>query len=472
MNRLHFLAAYCAVLTNVATTIAGGAASAGDTIKMVSTTSGGSPGDADSGLADERTVSVSADGRRIVFISDASDLDTSVDYEYHLYGDSRNAFVTYINLNGTQTTACLTVDSADRALGLAHYVEISDDGRWAAVGVDFYPGTSPAIGEYGEFESDYNTKNIIVYDLNSIADRACATCDIGDVSGGACIEPTLSSDGTVIAFTLFHNASPPSLDRVVYREVDVSHSPPTFGDYCNIKNDSDEIYYGSHHPKISGDGAHIAFTSIFSPDESCYPAEQVLRYSIGESWCDGSLALVSTYDEDPADANSGIIWLSRTGLGVNDEDLDISNDGSMIAFGSAATNLGAGSVGRQIYRRNMDTDEVLVISKTSAGVVANATAFGCSISGNGACTAFLTSASNFPNSNGKVHGYLKYNSTQVRTIDLRSSTVGNDDVSAIVISVNGTHFAFVSTADNLRSSTDPSPNHADVFVRGDRKSVV
>jgi autotransporter-associated beta strand protein len=170
----------------------------------------------------------------------------------------------------------------------------------------------------------------------------------------------------------------------------------------------------------------------------------------------GTTVLVDTSaDGTVANNNSEIPW--------------ISDDGSRVAFISAAGNLVAGGTGvsNEIFVKDLNTGVVFLASATSGGVQANRDCGSPVISGDGTRVAFVSSASNL------VSG-VAGNTNEVFVKDLGTGAVflasgdasdnpANANVSNPALSIDGNRVVFQTTATNL--VTGAGGTNAEVFVK-------
>jgi Tol biopolymer transport system component len=156
---------------------------------------------------------------------------------------------------------------------------------------------------------------------------------------------------------------------------------------------------------------------------------------------------------------------SRTGngtLGDNDSfNAVVSASGRFVAFQSDADNLPGDDNFSDIYRKDMKTGALRLVSRTRGGEPANGGSLDPSISGNGRFVAFTTEADNLPGGSGLTNAVVK--DMRTRRVLLISRTSGgepaNEDSADPSISATGRFVAFESEADNL-----PGDAIFDVFI--------
>jgi Tol biopolymer transport system component len=304
--------------------------------------------------------SISDDGSRVAFSSDASNL---------IRGDSNgertDPFVR--DFPGATTLAADSVRD-----GLAHYGgrfrrgpsgALSADGRFAV-----FSSRSSDLGRTG---SGYR---IWVRDL------ADGTTRLACKAGNAAAEsPVISADGRRVAF---ESLATDLAGSDVNQQTDVY--------WCDLESrevrrvstpiaDGVNTSGTSLSPSLSGDGRFVAFTS----DSGGLVAGDGGR--AGVFWKDMETGQVVVVDA-PAGAPAS------NGIGTHPR---ISNDGQYVVFDSDATDLPGGAQnGRavDVFRKHVVTGTVDLISAASGGANADSTAN--SISGDGNVVAFSSAAGN------------------------------------------------------------------------------
>ena len=152
----------------------------------------------------------------------------------------------------------------------------------------------------------------------------------------------------------------------------------------------------------------------------------------------GDLVLASSTAESAAGANhSGAI--------------SISADGRYVVFNTTSNNFPGWNGPSQVYRKDLTTGAIVLVSCTAAGVVGASASDKPRISSDGRYVAFQTQSSNFPGYNGSVQIYRKDLATGA--IDLASSTALNVQgaTGAEIASINsdGRFVAFRSHSSNF-----------------------
>jgi Tol biopolymer transport system component len=146
----------------------------------------------------------------------------------------------------------------------------------------------------------------------------------------------------------------------------------------------------------------------------------------------------------------------------------ISEDGSLVAFASQATNLVTGVSGSQIYVHNRQTNQVEVVSRNSTVSVIQGDGISSApaISSDGRFVAFVSQSTNLvPGVSGGQHVYLRDRQIGKTTLVSSSSSgvISNGTVNgAPSINSDGQFIAFTSNATNLVSGVN---NGQQIFLR-------
>jgi Ca2+-binding RTX toxin-like protein len=148
----------------------------------------------------------------------------------------------------------------------------------------------------------------------------------------------------------------------------------------------------------------------------------------------------------------------------------ISADGRYVAFTSLASNLtlNDGNGFADVFRKDMATGAVLIVSAAPDGLSANSVSFGPAISADGRYVVFLSAASNIvtDDTNYSVDVFRKDMVTS-RTLRVNLAADGTEAslgaMNAPALSADGRYVAFDSAAANLTGSD--SNNRDDVFVK-------
>jgi len=141
------------------------------------------------------------------------------------------------------------------------------------------------------------------------------------------------------------------------------------------------------------------------------------------------------------------------GNGVSN-DASISHDGRYVVFTSTSTNLLAAgpTLGQQIFRKDLKTGEVVMVSTNSAGIWADGECGDPSLSPEGRYVVFYSQATNLvtPATSGQQIFRKDLETGEVRLCSCaQTGEMGNAASYSPVVSIEGQIVAFTSTATNL-----------------------
>ncbi|MFC7244122.1 DNRLRE domain-containing protein [Catellatospora aurea] len=438
---------------------------------LVSRASSGAAGNGDSSAP-----AVSADGRYLAFASDADNLSDADDNNH------TNIFVR--DLTTGTTTYVSRADGTDGAAanGPSADPSISADGRYVVF-------SSTAANLSGQDEDTCMSlfwglpepcSNIFLRDLQAGTTTFVSRANgaQGAASDGSSYYPTVSADGTKVAFT--SGAANLSAEDEDECYIDGGGPHPCTDFFVRDLQAGTTVYignapiyrFGPCGPAISADGRKVAFETdgISIDDHNGYL--DVVVYDLQS----GTASYVSR-----ADGVDG-----QLASGGPSSCPSISSDGRHIAFVSDAYNLSADDVDsfdtESIYVRDTQEGRTSLASRANgaAGAVAELRSFEPSISADGRYVAFMSRAMNL-SADDLDTCYDPGQGTNrpcpdVFVRDLQSATTtfvsratgaggaGGDERSTNPsISGDGRLIAFESPARNL--SADDSDAHRDVFAR-------
>jgi len=384
------------------------------------------------------TESISADGRFVIFTSNANNLVT---------GDANVYCDVFVHDRITHVTECESVDPTGA----------TGNGDCSV----FKVPTISADGRYALFESD--ATNLIGGTVSSgqmyLRDRSTATTEvvstgIWGAGNGVSDHGTVTTDGSLVAFCSTSDNlvwGDSNLvediflrDRVAGTTTRISLSPKGF--QTNLR---------SALPKITPDGRFVVFWSYASNlvNGDTNATTDVFVYDVS----------AGTIERDSVDS-SGAEANGWSELG------SISADGRFVAFDSAATNLVSGDTNgaADIFVHDRTTGVTERVSVDSAGVEADRSSTVASLSSDGRFVAFQSSATNLVSgdTNGREDIFVHDRSTGTTTrVSVDSNgTEANADSHRTRISGSGAAVAFQSFASNLVSGD--TNNCADMFVNG------
>jgi Tol biopolymer transport system component/Ca2+-binding RTX toxin-like protein len=281
---------------------------------------------------------LSADGRFAVFSSRSSDLGPS--------GSGYRIWVRDLQ-DGSTRIACRSGNAA-----LENPV-ISADGRRVA----FETLATNLAG------SDTNQQEDVYWcDLETGELRRVSVPIVDGVNtSGTSLDPSISGDGRYVAFTSDAGGLVPGDSGragVYWKDMDTGET--------RLVDSSGGI---GMHPRISGDGNYVAF------DSDAGPTVDVVRRDM----VSGATDLVSA-------APGGTDGDSTTG--------SISSDGNVVAFSSTASNLVEGDTNgtTDVFVRNLATGQVVRVSTKPDGSQLNGPSYAPAVGGDGRYVAFASRA--------------------------------------------------------------------------------
>lgn len=188
---------------------------------------------------------VSADGRFVAFESDAENL---------VPADTNNSTDVFVRDRSTGLTERVSVSSSGaEATGGGHSPAISADGRFVAfvsTADDLTPGETP-----GGSDSDVYVRDRV----SGTTERVSVGVAGGD-AGGQSDSPTMSADGSSVAFTST-SASLVAADSNGVGDVFVRDRTVATTERVSLDSVGSEVGVSSHSPHISAGGDFVVFTS-------------------------------------------------------------------------------------------------------------------------------------------------------------------------------------------------------------------
>jgi Tol biopolymer transport system component len=407
-----------------------GAAGRHRVLVRVSVAAGGAQGNSDSYVP-----SLSADGRFVAFISDASNL---------VPGDTNGQIDVFVRDQRTRRTTRVSVGSdGTQGNNSSLAPQLSADGRYVAFGSyasNLVPGDTNA--EHDAFVHDRWTGRTT---------RVSVAGDGTEANQGSS-NPVISHDGRYLCYTsnsgnLVPGDTNGTSDAFVYdqrRQRVARVSVTSTGAQANNQ---------SYDQVISGDGRYIAYASLASnlvPDDTNGLPDLFLfdRRT-------GHVTRISVADDGAqADADAIVTAISR--------------DGRYILYWSPASNLVPGDTNAagDSFVYDQRTRKVVRVSVASDGAQANGSSFSAGISADGRKVTYLSEATNLVagDTNGTDDVFLHDRVTGRTTLVSvsRSGQQANGPSTNSAISADGRHVALQSDASNLV----PSDTNArtDVFA--------
>ena len=397
-------------------------------------------GDGPSELGDAPD-SLTPDGRFCVFTTAA----------YNLVQGDTNGFrdvLLHDRITGTLERVSLT-SSGSEAVGDSQHPAISDDGRMVAF-QSFAPNL--AAGDWN------GTWDVFVTDRVTRLTTVVSAAANGTIGNGPSVQPSISGDGTRIAFASSASnlvaTDTNGVQDVFVRNLQtgtvrlVSRLPQ--GALGNAD---------SRRPALSGNGQWIAFESLST---NLVPgAAQNGASILVANLATGALELASVSNSGvPANNSSSFPYISR--------------DGSRVAFLSRANNLAlVAQSSNNAYLRDRAAGSVMLVSASADGLPATAASISLSLSDNGSFVAHSSPAQLTPGHSGNGFDTFLFEVASRRTIrtSVPLAVPGEPNQSGATevggISDDGLWTVFGSTAYNLVAGEQPD-FIADVFSRDTR----
>jgi hypothetical protein len=418
------------------------------------------------------TLSISADGQRVVFVSTAPDL---------VAGDLNGNADIFLYDRGTGRVSLVTVNAAGTGpadLGGSN-AQISADGRYVTFVSRAADLVSPAVN-HGVIA--LRRDNVYVRDLTSGVTTLVSRNFAGNLDGNSNSNfPSISADGRYVAFVssasdLVANDTNGGTSDVFVRDLQanaitlVSQATGTSG-------------VGGNRPSsfavISGNGQFVVFESDadgLAPNDTNTTHDLFIRDLQANT-----TELVTADVTNQFSANAGGSRLTEQ---------PISFDGRYVVFTSSATNLVSQSTANQtnafIRDTQMDSTRLLSIHRNGTS---GTNGFNPIITPNGQFAAFVslvdTLASNVLDSNGRSDVYLSTITPTTITnrlvsVNSAGTNGGNNNVvtdqtvthRTVQISPDGRFVAFTGAATNLDASVTDANNANDVFLRDMQLNVM
>jgi hypothetical protein len=400
-------------------------------IILASTSDGGAKGNNDSFGA-----SLSADGTKVAFDSIASNLDpgsTGIDDVY------------VKDLVTGDIILASTSDDGVKGNDFSNAARLSADGTKVAFHSN---ATNLDPGDTDDVEDVY------VKDLTTGNLTLAATSDDGVKGNGFNIFPSLSADGTEVAFhSNATNLDPGDTDTVA----DVYVKDLTTGDITLASTSDGGVKgNGSNFAAIlSEDGTKVAFVSNatnLDPGDTDTVTDVYVKDLVT-----GDITLASTSD-------GGV-----KGNGTSFAALSLSADGTKVAFSSIATNLDPADTDAiaDVYVKDLVTGDITLASTSDAGLKGSGFSLSWSLSADGTKVGFYSNASNLDPGDPDAVSDVYVKDLVTGDITLASTSdggaKGNGSSSVASLSADGTKVAFESEATNL----DPGDTDTldDVYVK-------
>ena len=382
--------------------------------------------------------SISADGRYVVFESDANNL---------VAGDSNFDTDVFVKDLHTGVVALVSSDSAGtQGNGDSFAAVISADGRFVA----FSSEADNLVAGDTNNETDIFVKDLTTGTLSRVNTSSTGT-ESNDLSALA----SISADGRYVAF---QSAATNLVAGDTNAVLDIFVKDLRRGtlERVSTAGDGSEGDGASLRASISADGRHVAFDSAATNliDGDTNGAADIFVKNLRS----GAVTRAST-DASGVEASGASL------------DASLSADGSAVAFVSFANNLVTGDTNSisDIFFKDLRSGDVVRASTSSAGGQANGIGSnGAAISADGRFVAFSSWANNLvpSDSNGTFDIFVKEIATGTTTRLSTSNTgvQGGGHSQNPAISADGRFVAFDSLSSDLVGGDSNAVS--DVFVKG------
>lgn len=386
---------------------------------------------------------ISADGRYVLLVSDASNL---------VVNDGNGTEDVFVRDRATGVTECVSVDPAGipgnaASGGQPDLFSISADGRF----VSFVSAATNLV-------SGLTTTSSQIF----VRDRVAGTTELASVdstgvegnsfSGSS----SISGDGRYVAFDS-NSSNLVAGDTNQTDDVFVRDRTMATTERVSIDSSGNESVGGGYWPTISADGGVVTFTSAASdlvPNDRNHTEDAFVHDR--QTGATERVSIDSGGIEGNGDTVAG--WLSA--------------DGQIAVFVSLASNLVSGDTNGKwdIFVRDRTAGVTERVSVDSSGGEGNGASIAPTISADGNMVAFISDAPNLVpgDANGVVDGFVHDRSSGITTrwSTDSSGAEGNGGCWSIIVSADGRAAAFSSQATNLVSGD--TNGFTDVFVRDDR----
>ena len=373
---------------------------------------------------------MSSDGRYVAFDSSGRQV---------VPGETNNVRSVFVYDGVADTTTRISIAAnGSEANGESQRPTISGDGRYVAFwseATNLVPG-----GTTG------GRRHAFVHDRQTGTTRLVSVSSNGAESNGDSMRPVICRDGRYVAF---ESAADNLLgargllggpvDHNNARDVFVHDLHNRTTTLISVASDGTQGDDESVRPSISADGQVIAFHSKAG---NLVPGDTNDKNDVFVHYLTSGETRRISLRSDGSEVNAGSYSPS------------VSADGRYVSFDSdARLRPDDTNTSRDIYRVDLHTGELTLVSVASGGTVANDDSSDSSISGDGRFIAFWSSATNLVagDRNGKTDVFVHDTHTGVtRRVSVSTNGVeSNDNSYSPAISDDGRYVAFDSKASNL-----------------------
>lgn len=386
-------------------------------------------------LGESFAPAISADGRYVVFVSEAADLvpnDTNGDEDLFIR-DRLHGVTSRVNVGPGGAEVDCECDAP----------AISANGRFVA----FESFASNLVPDDTNVSSD-----VFVHDrLTGITTRISETSS-GMQADGRSYAASISADGRLVAFS--SDASNLVLgDANNASDIFIHDRDNGTTTLVSTTAADQPANGGSFSPLLSASGRYVAYTS----------------HATNLAPNDGN-GMADVFVRDLQAGTTTRISVDSSGLDADNHSVagGISSDGTIVVFRSGATDLVASDTNNatDVFVRDRQSNTTTRVHVGPSGVQADLDAFSASISANGRYVSFESDATNLVagDTNGQtdVFVYDRQTATTQRIGLGHGGAQPDGDSSAVVLSGDGAVAAYASLAANVVAEDDNG--HTDIFT--------
>jgi flagellin-like hook-associated protein FlgL len=378
---------------------------------------------------------ISANSRYVVFISRATNL---------ISGDT-NGFrdIFRKDIITGEVLRVSTSSNGSQTSGNSFNPQISDDGRYVVFESD---ASNLVSGDTNGFR-DIFRKDVITGEVLRVSSSIN-----GSQSNSNAFNAQISADGRYVAF---ESTASNLVEGDNNAARDIFRKDMLTGDVLRVTTSSNgsQSNNNAFNAQISADGRYVVFESdasnLVAGDNNA--ARDIFR----KDMLTGEVLRVNTSSNGSQSNN-------------NSNNAQISADGRYVVFSSDASNLVAGdtNAATDIFRKDMQTGEVLRVSTNGNGGEGNGVSFNSSISADGRYVLFGSSSTNLvENDRNNKSDIFRKDILTGEVLRVNTSSSGEEDNGSNNghISSDGRHIVFESISSNLVSGD--SNGASDIFLR-------